>query len=67
MFREGAEVVGFPSKGLGAMAEVERRFRGRDARGLLMLRFGEDAEGLGVRCAREGRVASGFGGMLPLL
>jgi hypothetical protein len=67
VFREGAEAVVFPSEGLGAMAEVERRLRGRDARGLLILRFGEDAEGLGVRCAGGGRVASDFEGMLTLL
>lgn len=67
VFRDGAGDVVFPSEGFGAMADVERRFRGRDARGLLILRFGEDAEGLGVRCVGDGRVVSDFEGMLPLL
>jgi hypothetical protein len=48
-FREGVGDDVLPSDDFGAIADVERRFKGRDAAGLLILRFGEDAEGFGVR------------------
>jgi hypothetical protein len=67
VFREGAGDELFPSDGLGAIADVERRFKGRDAIGLLTLRFGEDAEGFGMRCVRGGRGRSALGGGFPLL
>jgi hypothetical protein len=67
VFREGAGDGLFPSDGLGAIADVERRFRGRDAVGLLMLRFGEDTEGFGVRSVGGGRGGSTCGGAVPLL
>lgn len=61
----GDEVL--PSGCFGAIAEVERRFRGRDAAGLLILRLGEEADGLGARCVGEGRAISNFEGPFPLL
>lgn len=48
VFREGAAEEVLPSDGLGAMADVERRLRGRDAVGSLMLRFGDNAAGFGA-------------------
>lgn len=54
-------------EGLGAIADVERRFRGRDAVGSLILRFGDEAEGFGVRVVGEGCMVSSLGGTAPLL
>jgi hypothetical protein len=64
VFREIAG-EGLPWEGFGAIADVDRRLRGRAAVGLLILRLDAEAAGAGARLAEE--ALSGLGVALPLL
>jgi hypothetical protein len=67
VFRVGAGDESFISEGFGAIADVDRRLSGREAVGSVIRRFGDEAEGFGVRVVGEGWVLSDLGAVSPLL